>query len=126
MPESLPAIDLSDVPIAAPINEVARVIAKPYFAGSAIEDSLDTICDQYYDFLGDYMTHIYSLTTEAIKNDPQDEVTPPRGEFAESRRRHLEVRQRRRGASARPRPRGAGNRSPSSARAGPRRPVHGC
>ena len=35
---------------------------------------LDTICDQYYDFLGDYMTHIYNLTTEAIKGDPQEEV----------------------------------------------------
>ncbi|MGI9290713.1 MAG: threonine synthase [Gammaproteobacteria bacterium] len=50
MPETLPTINLADVPVDAPINQVARVIAKPYFAGSEIEDSLDTICDQAFNF----------------------------------------------------------------------------
>lgn len=35
---------------------------------------LDTICEQYYDNLADYMTHIYNLTTEVIKNDPEEDV----------------------------------------------------
>jgi len=35
---------------------------------------LDIICDQYYDFIAEYMTHIYNMTTDAIKSDQFEEV----------------------------------------------------
>ena len=34
---------------------------------------LDIICETYYELLGDYMTHIYNLTTAAIKDDPNED-----------------------------------------------------
>jgi len=50
IPATLPAINQDKVPVDAPINEVARVIAEPYFAGSSLQDSLEAICDQAFNF----------------------------------------------------------------------------
>jgi threonine synthase len=50
MPEHIPAIDLSSVPVDAPINEVARVVAAPYFADSDLREDLNAICDQAFNF----------------------------------------------------------------------------
>ena len=50
MPEEMPAIDLSTVPVDAPINEVARIVAAPYFADSILHDCVDDICDLAFNF----------------------------------------------------------------------------
>ena len=34
---------------------------------------LDTICECYYEHLGEYMTRIYQLTTQSIKSDPDED-----------------------------------------------------
>jgi threonine synthase len=50
MPEELPQIDLADVPVDAPISEVAKAVIAPYFAGSGLSEHLEAICDEAFSF----------------------------------------------------------------------------
>ena len=50
VPERVPPADLDNIPVDAPINEVARRVIEPFFAGSGIAAQLGTICDQAFNF----------------------------------------------------------------------------
>jgi len=50
MPTQIPVLDISSVPINAPINLVARAVVAPYFAGSDLESEANEICDQAFSF----------------------------------------------------------------------------
>jgi threonine synthase len=50
VPDQLPIINLSTIPVDAPINEVAYRVIEPFFAGSGLADSLEEICTQAFNF----------------------------------------------------------------------------
>jgi threonine synthase len=50
VPDQLPVANLNDIPVNAPINEVALKVIAPFFAGSGLADSLEDICTQAFNF----------------------------------------------------------------------------
>jgi threonine synthase len=50
VPDQLPAADIDNIPVNAPINEVAFKVIEPFFAGSGLANSLEDICTQAFNF----------------------------------------------------------------------------
>jgi threonine synthase len=50
VPDQLPAADIDNIPVNAPINEVAFKVIEPFFAGSGLASSLEDICTQAFNF----------------------------------------------------------------------------
>jgi len=50
IPVELPRFDAANVPVDAPINELAAHVLRPFFAGSTLEDQLVSICDEAFNF----------------------------------------------------------------------------
>lgn len=50
VPEDLPHFDPAKLPADAPIAEFAAIVLKPFFAGSSLEDELQPICQEAFNF----------------------------------------------------------------------------
>lgn len=50
VPVDLPALDPAQAPVDAPINEFAAYALQPFFRGSSLENQLESICDEAFNF----------------------------------------------------------------------------